>query len=156
LSSILWFIGLLPTILNWLWAVIRKFGAFITSEVSVPTWLLGLIVVLTFLGAMALVKRILPTRKVELKKESSISVKQKVEITELERKVLWVFARADGNALSLDSISSGIGESRLRTTQALESLLEKELIHDRYNYLYGTSFLLSSSGRDLVLDLGMI
>jgi hypothetical protein len=155
LSFILWLIGLLPAILDRLWAIFRKFGGFIAGEASIPTWLLGLLVILAFSGAMVFLKRIFPTRKMELQKESSISLKQKVELSELERKVLLVLARADGDAIYLDSISRSVGENRLRTTKALESLFDKKLISDRHNAIYGTSFVLSRSGRDLVIDLGI-
>ena len=87
----------------------------------------------------------------------AIQPKQEVQtLTENELRVVRLLAAADGRWVNLNEIAVDIRLSRLLTEQSLENLFAKGFLRDSHNYLHGTSFRLSSEGRDYAIEQGLV
>jgi hypothetical protein len=79
-----------------------------------------------------------------------------LQLSEIELKLLRVLAAADGKWLRIEHVSSRIEASHLLTEQILEKLLSKELIFESLNYISGSTYRLSSLGRDYAIEQGLV
>lgn len=78
------------------------------------------------------------------------------QMSKNEVAVLKALAAADCRWLGIDHISSCIQASHLLTEQALERLFVRALLLESKNYIHGSTFRLSSTGRDYAIDQGFV
>lgn len=78
------------------------------------------------------------------------------QLSETELVVIRLLAAADGRWAGIEEIASEAHLSRLLTEQALEKLFAKGFLRDTHNYLHGTTFRLSSAGRDYAIEEGFV
>lgn len=79
-----------------------------------------------------------------------------IQLTQLENDVVRVLAGGDGAWITLHTIARHLSTSNLMVEQALEKLHINNMIRDTYNYIDGTSYRLSSKGRDYVISQGYV
>ena len=78
------------------------------------------------------------------------------EMSENELAIIRSLAAADGRWLGIEHIASRIQKPRLLSEQALERLLTIGLLLQSTNYIHGSSFRLSPTGRDYAIDQGFV
>ena len=66
-----------------------------------------------------------------------------------------LFAQADGAAMYALEVAEGLGVSRLRTDQAIDSLIQRGLLRRIQNYVEGPRLVLTPLGRDFVIEHGI-
>ena len=166
LSFVSWLLGFLPTVWAWIESLAEAAWNFVIADSHTPVWLLLVVIGFAIPTVLKFVMQRFNRRSATEPSRFSDSIdnramhadgstKQttKPEFSELEGSILRVLAAVDGRSLRLDSIADRIKSNRLRTKQALESLVEKDLVEEAHNYVHGTSYYLSAYGRDLVIDL---
>lgn len=79
-----------------------------------------------------------------------------IQLTQLENNVVRVLAGGDGAWITLHAIAGHLSTSNLMVEQALEKLHINDMIRDTYNYIDGTSYRLSSKGRDYAISQGYV
>lgn len=154
-AFITWLLGFWPTVWAWVGNASSAIWAVAAYVIPVPTGVLVLLgVVLTYLcarkpsGAKAAVST--PSRPLEQ------TARDLPQLSENELAVIRLLAAADGRWAGIEEIASVAQLSRLLTEQALEKLFAKGFLRDRHNYLDGTSFRLSSAGRDYAIEQGFV
>ncbi|MFN7863378.1 MAG: hypothetical protein ACK5N7_08680, partial [Curvibacter sp.] len=156
-AFVTWLLGFGPAAWAWFSATVATIASAVWSVVAyvvpVPLGVLALLgLVLTYYFA-----RKLPKVSVSKTETSTVQTLQKATtLSENELKVVRLLAAADGQWAKLDEIAAAILLSRLLTEQALEKLFEKGFLLDRHNYLHGTSFRLSSEGRNYAIEQGLV
>ncbi len=69
-----------------------------------------------------------------------------------EEEIISVLAKSDGQWLGVADMARTIGVPVLISDRAVESLVAKEFLIQRFNALHGTKYSLSSLGRDYAID----
>lgn len=141
-----WFSATVATIASTVWSVVAY-------AVPVP---LGVLALLSLVLTYYFFRK--PTKvSVSATETSSVQTEQEATtLSENELRVVRLLATADGQWAKLDEIAADIRLSRLVTEQALEKLFKKGFLRDSHNYLHGTSFRLSSEGRDYAIEQGLV
>ena len=155
-SLILWLVGFLPTVWNWIAKAIVIFWGWLTSNASIPIWLVLITMVLilpTFIRIYHYYRQNTQTPQTNTNVQDEIEPEE--QFNELEMKVLHVLSRADGERITVHDVSKRAKESQIRAKHALDTLNEKGLLQLSFNYMYGTGYFLNRHGRELVIDLGM-
>ncbi|PLX95656.1 MAG: hypothetical protein C0620_03890 [Desulfuromonas sp.] len=152
LLFISWILGFLSSLGTWLTSFFEWIISFLHRSITVPIWSVLSIVILIVV-AKKLISNFFSRNAA--KKQSSYTEKTK-EVSPLEIEVVQLLACVDGAWLQKDDISRRLDKPCLLIEQALENLLESEFIIDSYNYIDGTSFRLSSHGRDAAINWGFI
>jgi hypothetical protein len=165
-TVVIWLFGYLPSVWSWLIATAVTLWKLVSYPISMPIGMLFLIVPFCFLvnrksTSIAPVQTTQPraTTRIEpaaIKSTPLVVVPQQLQLTNNETRVVQMLAAADGRWMSLFEISRQLNLSNLMTEQALESLLGKCLIADSHSYIDGTSFRLSSQGRDYAITNGYV
>lgn len=144
------------------WHFLLRFLAFMWS---VLTWSVPLWAVLALVGAAVLVTR---RRRPEPKEQEPLPRRAFAEelmpgdapsppppgIDGLEGLMIRELALADGGSLDLTDFSNRTRASRLRCEKSAERLMTLGLVEAHMNYLYPTSYGLTSAGRDYVIKYG--
>lgn len=148
-TAVMWLLGFLPQVWAWFAGVAAMFWGWLTVAISVPVSLLLAAGVLLLLIGRALSSKEArtPTSQTSVMKSEST-----IQLNPLDLAVIRLLANADGDWLDLDGIARGIESPRLLTERVLERLMGLNFLIDRHNVIYGTSFRLSSQGRDYALD----
>jgi hypothetical protein len=74
----------------------------------------------------------------------------------LESDVIRALARADGVWLKFRDLAAQLETSRLLVEQAIDNLHALDFLLDSHNYVHGTSYRLSQSGRDFAIRKGYV
>ena len=135
----------------------------VTTDISTPIWVLSVLFLLAlpvlWRFGLKIISLIVPT-KIEASITSTAVDGHPViqsngpQLTESELLVLRALAAEDGGSAHVDTVVNRIGQNQLRSEQALDSLINKNLVGYSLNYVYGNSYYLSDRGRDLVIELG--
>ena len=76
-------------------------------------------------------------------------------LTDLEDKIIRIMGREDGSPLRIGELAEMTGATRLRVEQAIEGLEGRHgLVRRLRTYMDGTSYVLTTQGRDLVIERG--
>lgn len=161
LSFILWLLGFLPNVWEWIKTGTVWLCGAITSELSVPVWLLGLLLVFSFpllwRVGVKILSIVVPRKEQTMQTatgNADVPVGIRDQLSENELLALRALTDADGGPPYLDDVSRAIGQNQLRAEQVLDLLVKKGLVRYSSNYAYGTSYYLSDQGRDLAIELG--
>jgi DNA-binding MarR family transcriptional regulator len=80
----------------------------------------------------------------------------KADLNELELRILDYFAHSDLRTfLNATEVSLRIAREPLRTERSLERLSEVGLLNKAHTFVNGTTFSLSTLGRNFVIDQGI-
>ncbi len=79
-----------------------------------------------------------------------------MQLSQFEGDVVRVLAGGDGAWIALHEIAGHLSTSNLMVDQALEKLHINDMIRDTHNYIHGTSYRLSSKGRDYAISQGYV
>ncbi|MEJ2700183.1 MAG: hypothetical protein P8Z70_11065, partial [Desulfuromonadales bacterium] len=90
-----------------------------------------------------------PYKQGEIKEEDK-------KLTSLEENIIKLLAQVDGDWLNLVDISTRLNTPKLLVERALGNLLRTDYIIDSHSGVHGTSYRLSSMGRDTAIDWGFI
>ncbi len=158
LSLIFWLVGFFPTLWLWIKTSLIYIWELFTLTLSTPVWLILLLVIVGLpiywrIGVKTL-SHIFPSNRQNNEETDSIVSHEPEQLTENEYLVLRALASANGGSLRIDSIANNINQNQLRTEQAIESLVNHDYVKRSLNYVYGTSYRLSSYGRDIAIELG--
>jgi hypothetical protein len=155
---------LIPSLWNWLVNFLRNFWQFLFLKIELSTWLFLLFLTASLYTLFKLSKYILsffpkktqsPQQTPEPDKSQEIAEPEKKEdsSSKEERYIVALFAKTDGRSLSVSEIQRGIGSNNIRTSHALERLLEKNII-ERYGGPYSpVEYALTTKGRGLIINL---
>lgn len=158
LAGLTWLGGLLPAVwngivsgLSWVWSIV-------SYQASLPVGLLFMAATALFLvGYFLSRKRSASPKPGAASANPHTAEKTEVaEFSQLERGVVRVLANADGSWLRIQDIADQLRTSNLIIEQAIEKLYANDMIRDSHNYIYGTSFRLSSKGRDYAISQGYV
>lgn len=152
-----WLLGFWPAAWAWFSATAATIASTVWSLVAyvVPVPL-GVLAPLGLVLTYYFVRKV-PKVSASTTETSTVQTQQEATtLSENELKVVRLLAAADGQWAKLNEIAADIRLSRLLTEQALEKLFEKGFIRDSHNYLHGTSFRLSSEGRDYAIEQGLV
>ncbi len=78
------------------------------------------------------------------------------QLDDVQKKIMHLFATLDGGQLNQGDISQRLRVSALRVDQALEQLENNALVATDLNFLSGTTYVLTTKGRDFVLERGWV
>lgn len=165
-----WLFGFWPAIWLWVVAFAGEVWRWITFTAPIP---LSFIVVLVCAAAFAIARRpsaripsgsgveqqprytsrVVPTGECLPKTEEA---PPKLVLSANETSIVRLLAEADGKWLGIEDFVTKTGNSRLVTEKTLEMLFGKSFLVNSHNYLHGTSFRLSSTGRDYAIELGFV
>jgi hypothetical protein len=143
--------GLWPMVWSWLNVTTATAWSVASSVVPVPVGVLALlsIMFIYFFASALLSARVSSTMLEQAEQELEV-------LSENELKVVRLLAAADGKWALLSNIASDIRLSRLVTEQALDKLFARDFLLDSHNYMHGTSYRLSSTGRDYAIEKGFV
>lgn len=152
-TTVLHVIGVLDGILGWSVKVGVQVWGVLTDSVEVPLWfvmLVGVALAIVAIGRLRSAPEVDPAVEGE-------ELKAAVELDELEEDVLLLLGRADGEQLTINRMHQSLDTTRLRIEAALEQLYKKRLVSHRSGYLSrGARFGLTSTGRDFLIDRGVV
>lgn len=161
LSFILWLIGYLPAVWGWIKKATSWLWGAVTSDMSVPIWLLTFLIVFSipvlWRISIRTLSMVLPAKS---QTYGSIAINEtstkeaKDQYSQNEQLILKALASANGGPLYLEAISRIINQNQLRTEQTLDLLMKKDLVQENLNYIHGASYYLSDRGRDIAIELG--
>ncbi len=161
LSGILWLIGYLPVVWQWIKKVISWLWEVITTDALVPIWLFAFFVVCSIPALWKIGARILsrllsagPHISADVTINEATINTAKHQYSQNEHLVLKALASANGGPLYIEAISRKIEQNQLRTEQTLDLLVKKGLVEASLNFIHGTSYYLSYRGRDIAIELG--
>jgi len=153
------------TFLGAVWHVITR-GAIavwhgVTASVPIPVWVL-LLVAGAIVALIARRRRGGERRPVVVEPgigdalvEAAATAVAPPMLTELEDKIIRIMARADGSPLRLGQLATLTGATQLRVEQAIEGLTDRHrLVHRYHTVMDGTSYGLTTRGRDFVISRG--
>jgi DNA-binding MarR family transcriptional regulator len=152
-----WIQGLIPTIWTWFMAQILAILDIFTTNASIPVWLLAILIISALPTALLIIMRIIhliAPSKVIIAETSVGFTGSKPQLTENELLVLKALAAKDSGSLGVNIIAKVIGLNQLRTEQAIELLINKNLIDYEQGFYDNDNYYLSDAGRNLVIELG--
>jgi hypothetical protein len=155
LLAVGWLFGVLPAVWNWMVKAASYAWSLVNYYVALPVWALIVAAALLFAVWRRVPRKTGSFSKAAVEPQSPPAPSEPT-LTPLESQVVKALAQADGAWLSLDDLAAATRTSRLMIEQAVERLLVARLLLDRHNYIYGTSFRLSSTGRDLAIRQGHV
>lgn len=156
-AFISWLLGFWPTVWSWLSAAMASFWSAVTYTVPVPAGILApVVIVLIYPLALVLFRARESTALATTEHSLAQAEQAPLVLSENELKVVRLLAAVDGQWIGLSDIASQIRLSQLLTEQALEKLFARGFLRDSHNYLHGTSFRLSSEGRDYAIEQGLV
>lgn len=156
LSFILWLTDFLPTFWNLIKSLFDVFIITMSIQIKMPLWLL--IIVLLVITApfikwkQSRYKKQDKAYEIETPPNEEEEENKVIELNDLESRIIVAFARADGKSFHLRDLAIRVRTNKLRTEQALNSLVKKELIEESYNYVHGTFFFLTEFGKGFVIE----
>lgn len=158
-AFISWLLGFWPTVWSWSWLSAAKaaFWSAVTYSVPVPAGIVvPVVIVLIYPLALNLFRARVSTAALTTEHSLSRAEQAPLVLSENELKVVRLLAAVDGQWVGQSDIASEVRLSQLLTEQALEKLFERGFLRDRHNYLHGTSFRLSSEGRDYAIEKDLV
>ena len=144
-----WLLGYWPAFWSWFVPVLVAAWSWLAYPVPVPAAVL--IVLAIVIVAMRRKKPILVSGSSATQAPPKASSRS-IQLAATENGVVALLAEADGHWLTIEQLASALQTSRLATERSLEKLMARGFLLDRHNMIHGTSFRLSSSGRDFALD----
>jgi hypothetical protein len=153
LSFLAWIGGFIPGMWTWIKQVAEFVWLMFTYELLIPLWLLipisaPLIVWL----ARATHARISRSSGDSAGSNTSLAAREKtIELTDDENEVMQLFIQADGRSLDANFLKYSLRFSTLKIEQIIEVLEEKQLIEIHNDYIHGTKFFLTRTGRDFMI-----
>lgn len=168
LTGITWAFGQLPTawgyaVSGWLaiCASAKTVVSWLKIDVAVPLWAIVLAAII-----LAFVYRVTNARARSVQSATpvaavsttpgAVAAPLEPEYSENELAVLIALANGDGRWFHIDELADATHLKALLVEQAVESLDNKDLLATNHNYIHGTSFRLSSKGRDWVISAGLV
>jgi hypothetical protein len=142
------------------WDYVEKFiievwivgNSSVSVSVSILIFLFSLILIFCF-------GHLLGRYKLRATNFSNEVIKNSIIVSEIsanEISIIRLFASEDERWLGLEHIWPEVNLSRLVAEQALERLNKRGFLLESANYLHGSTFRLSSSGRDYAIDQGFV
>lgn len=160
-TFIIWLSGFWPMLWSSLSttaaATVSAMWSIVAYIVPVPLGVLALLGIALAYSLVRILSGMRPSKVISTTETSTEQTEQDAQIlSENELKVVHLLAAADGRWAKLSDIAADIRLSRLITEQALEKLFARGFLRDSHNTLHGTSFRLSSEGRDYAIEKGLI
>lgn len=152
-AFISWLFGFWSTVWSWLSVTATTAWSIVAYAVPVPV---GVLAPLGIVLIYCLTPALLSARESMVAPTTEQAEQDLHVLSENELKVVRLLAAADGQWARLGDIASDIQLSQLVTEQVLEKLFERGFLRDSHNYLHGTSFRLSSTGRDYAIEQGLV
>lgn len=78
------------------------------------------------------------------------------DLDELDQKLLVALANWHPKAVEPERLVRSIQSDRLRVDSSLSKLERNGLVDVSHNYIYGPSYSLTESGRDLLIEEGIV
>jgi hypothetical protein len=166
---ILSLVGKLGAAWTWFLGVPATVWGGLTRSVAVPVWILiPLCLAALVTVARILIQRFLPPLETEPVTSDAVEPPQVAvqapvsdgdklaSLDQLERKIFYCLARADGASLGLENFQMTVQATRLRIGKALEHLEELGFVRAHPNIMHGTQYGLTREGRDLLLQQGIV
>jgi DNA-binding MarR family transcriptional regulator len=152
-----WVQGVIPAIWAWTLSQLLTILDIFTANASIPVWLLAILIISALPTALLIIMKIIhliaPSKVVVAKADVGFAG-SRPQLTENELLVLKTLAAKDGGNLRINIISKVIGLNQLRTEQAVESLINKDLVDFEQGFYDDDTYYLSGTGRNLVIELG--
>ena len=165
-AVITWLFGYLPKVWSWLSATAVTLWNLVSYPISIPIGIAALFLFPLFWFLAN--RKILPVAPVQTKQSRAairiepikpvpvVSLPIPIQLSTYETKVTQLMAAGDGKWMSIYEISRQLNLSNLITEQAVESLFNKRFVMNTHSYLDGTSYRLSSQGRDYAIANGYV
>lgn len=157
LAAITWLLGFFPVVwstiatgLTWVWSLLSYLVTLPIGVLLVVAWALFLA------GHYLSGKRSVSIGVTDDIRTHSPPDEGPIQLSQFEVDVSRVLAGGDGAWLALHEIAGHLSTSNLMVEQALEKLHINNMIRDTHNSMYGTSYRLSSKGRDYAIRQGYV
>lgn len=147
-----WLFGFWPSVWQWLVATSVALWAWLTFTVPIP---LSIVLLALFVGLFAIRRSFFSQAGPQPAAGSPAPSVEEPALAVAELSIISLLARVDGQWLGVENIASGVQLTRLAAERSLERLMRLGYLLDRHNMIHGTSFRLSSAGRDYALDHGL-
>lgn len=157
LTAITWLLGFFSVVwstiatgLTWVWSLLSHL---VTLPIGV---LLGIAGALFLAGHYLSSKRSVSVEVMDGIRPQSPPDEGQIQLNQFEGDVVRVLAGGDGAWIALHEIAGHLSTSKLMVDQALEKLHINDMIRDTHNRIHGTSYRLSSKGRDYAISQGYV
>lgn len=158
LAGLTWLFGFFPVVwstiaagLIWVWSLLTYL---VTLSVGM---LLAAACALFLAGHYLCSKRSVSIQRVtEGIRPQPVPDDEPIQISQFEGDVVRVLVGGDGSWIALHEIAGHLSTSNLMVEQALEKLYINDMILKANHYMVGTTFRLSSKGRDYAIDQGYV
>lgn len=157
LAAITWLFGFFPIVWSTIATGLTLVWSLLSHLVTLPIGVLFASAWALFLAGHYLSsKRSVSIRVTDNIRPQSPPHEGPIQLSQFEGDVVRVLAGGDGAWISLHEIAGHLSTSNLMVEQALEKLHINNIIRDTHNSMYGTSYRLSSKGRDYAISQGYV